>query len=88
MVLTVSHFYACAHAVSCVTRARERERERERETEKMKKKRMREIKNDKRFYCGFLYLPWLLLNVTVDRVAWLACSFRKGSRVMRKARSV
>lgn len=35
----------------------------------------------------FLYLLWLLLNVTADRVAWLACSFRKGSRAKGKARS-
>jgi len=35
----------------------------------------------------FFYLPRLLLNVTVDCVAWLACCFRKGSRPTEKGRS-
>jgi len=95
--------YVCANAVSlcaCMRYLRrkwKRERQTERQREKAREReREREggggNENDEmiraQFNRGqFFYLPRLLLNVTVDCVAWLACCFRKGSRPTEKGRS-
>lgn len=97
IVLLMDHYsflpYLCTRNILCdnvevCRRKRKREKERRRKASKKKKKNER----DRAKMCAKnLSRTFFIFSVAVaecDRVAWLACYFREGSRATGKAKSV